>query len=224
MENSALKLSFALVLVIVGRTFTSAPTYQWAVEESGEEVTCQQCPPGTYVARHCTSTSKTDCKPCPDQHYTSYWNYVEKCRFCNLICADREQVKHECNATQNTVCECKAGYRQGSHSCVRDCSKLSTIDDPECDTEVIEFVVSQNISHHSFQKLQKAVNAVEGSKKKKIRIRSLLKQIKNLDPDHALLPKLMELVKGANLTHLARELNERFITHVENRNIQPNQQ
>lgn len=115
------QLSLALLFLVVEGTFTFTPTYTWTDEETEEAFTCQQCPRGTFVAKHCTSTSKTDCQPCPEHHYTAYWNYVEKCRFCNVICKDREQVKHECNATHNRVCECKPGFLWDSHYCKKDC-------------------------------------------------------------------------------------------------------
>ncbi|XP_072270429.1 tumor necrosis factor receptor superfamily member 6B [Pyxicephalus adspersus] len=224
MNIFGLKLSFALLLIIVEGVFASTPTYQWIDQETGEVVTCQQCPQGTYVANHCTSTSKTKCQPCPEQHYTSYWNYVEKCRFCNVICEDREQIKHECNSTHNRICECKPGYRRDSDYCVRDCRNLTDIDDSECDAEVIKFVARQNLSFQSFQRLLKVVNERDVSGKKNFnqkKVRSLLRQIKHTDPNHALLPRLMELVKEANLTHLEKELRKRFLHNEEDGYIVP---
>lgn len=213
METFGLELCFVLVLLTVAGIPASVPTYQWTDQETGEEVTCQQCPKGTFVAKHCTSTSKTECQPCPEQHYTSYWNYVEKCRFCNIICEDREQVKHECNATQNRVCECKPGYRPNPYYCIRDCSKLVDIDDPECDEEVIKFVLKQNFSSGSYRRLLRVVSEEEPGKKNVMRrkIRALLRQIKKKDPDHALLPQLLEFLKKTEMTQLERDLKERFM-------------
>ncbi|KAM4608048.1 tumor necrosis factor receptor superfamily member 6B [Discoglossus pictus] len=110
---------FAALLIILGCTASSVPIYKWTDPVSGEELTCQQCPPGTFVVRHCSAQTGTQCGQCPELHYTQYWNYVDRCRYCNVFCGDQEQVKLECNATHNRVCECRPGYHRGSHFCVR---------------------------------------------------------------------------------------------------------
>uniref|UniRef100_UPI00398F5130 tumor necrosis factor receptor superfamily member 6B-like n=1 Tax=Pristiophorus japonicus TaxID=55135 RepID=UPI00398F5130 len=86
------------------------PTYQRRDAITGQMLTCEQCPPGTFVEKHCTSLHPTICGPCPDLHYTQYWNYLQKCRYCNVFCGDQQYEKHQCNITHNRVCECKAGY------------------------------------------------------------------------------------------------------------------
>ncbi|XP_073463474.1 tumor necrosis factor receptor superfamily member 6B [Aquarana catesbeiana] len=226
MQSSGLKLSLALFLLVLEGTCTFTPTYKWTDQETGEDITCQQCPRGTFVAKHCTSTSRTDCQPCPEHHYTAYWNYVEKCRFCNVICEDREQVKHECNATHNRVCECKPGFRWHSHYCVKDCRKLTVIDDPECDNEVIEFVAHQNFTLENFLRLLHTVSQQDAGRKKVTprQIRQLLKTIKNAEPGQALLPQLMRIVKATNMTHLERVLKKRFINSGEERYMLPDLQ
>ncbi|MEE6527608.1 hypothetical protein FKM82_029098, partial [Ascaphus truei] len=109
----------ATLLLTVLQVASSVPTYQWRDGNIAEELKCQQCPPGTSVAKHCTSQSETLCQPCPDLHYTQYWNYLDKCRYCNVFCGAQERVKHECNATHNRVCECQPGYHRGFQFCVR---------------------------------------------------------------------------------------------------------
>lgn len=83
----------------------------------------------------------------------------------------------------------------------------------ECDHEVFEFVVHQNFTMENFLLLLHTVSQQEASKKKVTRkqIRQLLKKIKNSEPRKALLPQLMKLVKETNMTHLERELQNRFI-------------
>ncbi|XP_063815227.1 tumor necrosis factor receptor superfamily member 6B [Pseudophryne corroboree] len=200
----------ALLLMTMRESICSAPTYHWSDHETGEIVKCQQCPPGTFVGKHCTSKSVTECRPCPDQHYTQYWNYLEKCRFCNVICEDREEIKHECNATHNRVCECKPGYQRGLHFCVkvRECDPLS--DDRDCDRAVIDFIVNQNISHENLYRLEETVIAQNGIVSHK-RIRSLLRYIRNLHPDDPLLPRLLDILKIAKLNSLERKLRKKFI-------------
>ncbi|XP_040187772.1 tumor necrosis factor receptor superfamily member 6B [Rana temporaria] len=212
MQSSGLKLSLALLFLVVEGIFTFTPTYTWTDEETGEDFTCQQCPEGTFVAKHCTSTSKTDCQPCPEHHYTGYWNYVEKCRFCNVICEDKEQVKHECNATHNRVCECKPGFLWHSHYCKKDCRNKTDYENLECDHEVFEFVAHQHFTKENFLLLLHTVSQQEASKRiGRKQIRQLLRKIKNSQPRKALLPQLMKLVKETNMTHLERELQNRFI-------------
>ncbi|NWW93845.1 TNF6B factor, partial [Rhynochetos jubatus] len=95
------------------------PTYQWKDAVSKELVTCHQCPPGTFVARHCTQETETVCEPCPDLHYTRYWNYLEKCRYCNVICGEKQVEVQQCNATHNRVCQCQEGYYSEMEFCIR---------------------------------------------------------------------------------------------------------
>ncbi|KAG9474604.1 hypothetical protein GDO78_004739, partial [Eleutherodactylus coqui] len=108
---SRVQVLVALLLVTVAMANESIPTYEWT-DETGNTVLCQKCPPGTYVAKHCSSTSNTLCQACPEEHYAQYWNYLDKCRFCNVICQEGEQVQCECNSTHNRVCECQPGYHR----------------------------------------------------------------------------------------------------------------
>ncbi|XP_051879408.1 tumor necrosis factor receptor superfamily member 11B-like isoform X2 [Pristis pectinata] len=70
---------------------------------------CEQCPPGTYRKTHCNTSKRTECAPCPDSHYTAYWNSLDECQYCNVFCKEYQYVKHECNSTHNRVCECVEG-------------------------------------------------------------------------------------------------------------------
>ncbi|XP_075032724.1 tumor necrosis factor receptor superfamily member 6B [Mixophyes fleayi] len=213
------ELLLALILMTVREATSSAPTYQWTDHETGIMVQCQQCPPGTFVAKHCTYKSKTECQPCPDQHYTQYWNYLDKCRFCNIICQDREEMKHECNATHNRVCECQPGYQRGSHFCVkvRECgqsSGLSNNGDPDCDRAVIDFIVDQNMSYHSFRRLEQTLTYLDVNERRPMshkKIRGLLRYVRDSDPDHPLLPRLLDILKKAKLHSLEKKLRKRFL-------------
>ncbi|XP_053557562.1 tumor necrosis factor receptor superfamily member 6B [Bombina bombina] len=129
--------------ILILETVDSVPTYQWADHVSGEQLTCQQCPPGSFVVRHCTRQTDTQCQPCQDLHYTQYWNYLERCRFCNVYCGELERVKTECNQTQNRVCECQPGYHRDSQLCVKHtkCGPgygVSKEGTPDSDTECIK--------------------------------------------------------------------------------------
>ncbi|XP_016852493.2 tumor necrosis factor receptor superfamily member 6B isoform X1 [Anolis carolinensis] len=97
----------------------SQPTYPWKDPDTREALECQQCPPGTYVSHHCTKESKTECKPCPDLHYTEYWNYLNSCLYCNVFCNFMEEEAQPCNFTQNRVCRCKPGYHSEQDFCIK---------------------------------------------------------------------------------------------------------
>ncbi|XP_027645958.1 tumor necrosis factor receptor superfamily member 6B isoform X1 [Falco biarmicus] len=114
------KWMFAPLLFFLAELGCSAqPTYQWKDAVTNEKLTCQQCPPGTFVAQHCTRDRQTVCKPCPDLHYTQYWNYLEKCRYCNVICEEKQVEVQQCNSTHNRVCQCQEGYYSELEFCIR---------------------------------------------------------------------------------------------------------
>lgn len=111
---------FAPLLLFLAELGCSAqPTYQWKDAVTNKKLTCQQCPPGTFVAQHCTQDRQTVCEPCPDLHYTQYWNYLEKCRYCNVICEEKQVEVQQCNSTHNRVCQCQEGYYSEMEFCIK---------------------------------------------------------------------------------------------------------
>lgn len=71
------------------------------------------------MAQHCTKERPTVCAPCPDLHYTHYWNYLEKCLYCNVICGERQVEVQQCNATHNRACQCQEGFHAEMEFCVQ---------------------------------------------------------------------------------------------------------
>ncbi|NXX75471.1 TNF6B factor, partial [Urocolius indicus] len=108
-----------LLLLLVELGHSAVPTYHWKDAVTNKQVTCQQCPPGTFVAQHCSTDTDTLCQPCPELHYTQYWNYLEKCRYCNVICEEKQVEVQQCNATHNRVCQCQEGYYSEMEFCIR---------------------------------------------------------------------------------------------------------
>ncbi|XP_053106422.1 tumor necrosis factor receptor superfamily member 6B [Hemicordylus capensis] len=105
------------VLLFLGLS-SSKPTYRWRDRQTNEILVCQQCPPGTAVAKHCTKSTPTACQPCPELYYTQYWNYLERCLYCNNFCDHLEEEVQPCSATHNRVCQCKPGYYFESDFCL----------------------------------------------------------------------------------------------------------
>nr|KAF6472745.1 TNF receptor superfamily member 6b [Molossus molossus] len=86
------------------------PTYQWWDADTREWLTCGQCPPGTFVHQPCGRDRPTACRPCPPQHYTRFWNYLERCRYCNVICGEHEEEAQPCSVVHNRACRCRPGF------------------------------------------------------------------------------------------------------------------
>ncbi|XP_077349378.1 tumor necrosis factor receptor superfamily member 11B [Lithobates pipiens] len=79
---------------------------------------CDQCPPGTFVKQDCTAEQRTECAPCPSNHYADRWNSDKECQFCSTVCKEIQYVKQECNSTRNRQCECTAGHFLDVEFCI----------------------------------------------------------------------------------------------------------
>nr|XP_012628452.1 tumor necrosis factor receptor superfamily member 6B isoform X2 [Microcebus murinus] len=100
----------SLLLALAARGAADTPTYPWRDAETQEWLSCAQCPPGTFVQRPCSRDSPTTCGACPPRHYTQFWNYLERCRYCNVLCGEREEEARPCHATHNRACRCRPGF------------------------------------------------------------------------------------------------------------------
>ncbi|XP_063003495.1 tumor necrosis factor receptor superfamily member 6B [Elgaria multicarinata webbii] len=107
------------ILLVSFASSLADPTYPWKDRQTNERLVCSQCPPGTCVAQHCTKTTPTVCKACPSLHYTQYWNYLDRCLYCNVFCNSMEEEAQPCNSTHNRVCQCKPGYHAESDFCIK---------------------------------------------------------------------------------------------------------
>ncbi|XP_045688855.1 tumor necrosis factor receptor superfamily member 6B [Phyllostomus hastatus] len=95
-----------------------APTYPVWDTDAQEQLLCRRCPPGTFVHRPCSRGRPTACRPCPPQHYTQFWNYLERCRYCNVICGEDEEEARPCSAVHNRACRCRPGFFELSGFCL----------------------------------------------------------------------------------------------------------
>uniref|UniRef100_A0A8C6VAG5 TNF receptor superfamily member 6b n=1 Tax=Naja naja TaxID=35670 RepID=A0A8C6VAG5_NAJNA len=100
-------------------THASRPTFEWKDPNTHEKLLCEKCPPGMSMAKPCTQDARTQCKPCGKEHYTQYWNYVDRCLYCSVRCNILEVEVGPCNRTHNRVCECKPGYHAESLFCIK---------------------------------------------------------------------------------------------------------
>ncbi|ERE47236.1 tumor necrosis factor receptor superfamily member 11B-like protein [Cricetulus griseus] len=88
---------------------SSPPKYLHHDPETGRQILCDKCSPGTYLKQHCTVRRKTLCVPCPDHSYTDSWHTSDECVYCSPVCKELQSVKQQCNGTHNRVCECEEG-------------------------------------------------------------------------------------------------------------------
>lgn len=96
-----------------------APTYERRDPFTRRTLTCEMCPPGTYMAAHCTANRRTKCVPCAEEQYTELWNYLPRCIYCSNVCYDNQEVELECSARNDRVCRCKPGFYSTDDLCSR---------------------------------------------------------------------------------------------------------
>lgn len=111
-------LPFLLLVLAVRGMAEDMPTYLWQDTDKQEWLTCRQCPPGTFVYRPCSRDRPTACRLCPAQHYTQFWNYLQRCRYCNVICGENEEEVRPCSIVHNRACRCRSGYFALAGLCV----------------------------------------------------------------------------------------------------------
>ncbi|KAM6163904.1 tumor necrosis factor receptor superfamily member 6B [Rhynchocyon petersi] len=107
-----------LVLAVRGAAI-GVPTFPWRDAETHEWLVCDQCPPGTFMQQPCSRGSPTTCSACPPRHYTQFWNYLERCRYCNIICGEHEEEAQPCSATHNRACRCRPGFFAHAGFCLQ---------------------------------------------------------------------------------------------------------
>lgn len=112
-------LAFMLFVSCTDASTVEVPTYPHTYRQTGQMLTCTQCPAGTYMRAHCTPTRDTVCSPCPANHFTQYWNYLPNCLYCGTFCVENQHVKEECSPINNRVCECNDGYYWHADFCIK---------------------------------------------------------------------------------------------------------
>ncbi|XP_028820325.1 tumor necrosis factor receptor superfamily member 11B-like [Denticeps clupeoides] len=106
------------LLVTLAASSATTPTYRHRDPESGLELTCSRCPPGSRLLQHCTAARDTRCAPCGAGLYTEFWNYVSECLVCDL-CYENQVQRRPCSPAANSECECGEGFYWSTFYCRR---------------------------------------------------------------------------------------------------------
>lgn len=121
LQMFSISILAVLLLLLPPRADGAAtPTYWDTDPQTGEQVECDRCRPGTYLRVRCTATQKSVCAPCPSGSFTELWNYIGKCLRCG-VCGPSQVVKRPCTADRDCQCQCQQGfyYRSQSDMCRR---------------------------------------------------------------------------------------------------------
>lgn len=94
------------------------PKYQYRDPVTSDLLTCDRCPPGTAVKRHCTADTPTECQACPEKHFAENWHWGETCQYCTSVCKEWQLVKQQCNSTHDQLCECAPGFHLVVEFCI----------------------------------------------------------------------------------------------------------
>lgn len=102
-------LPVVLLSLHVVRVDSVAMTFESRDPITGSPVSCDRCPPGTYLRSQCSSERKSDCANCPHGSFTEVWNHIGRCLRCG-VCSHNQVVKTPCTADSDCQCQCKPGY------------------------------------------------------------------------------------------------------------------
>ncbi|KAM3613710.1 uncharacterized protein V6R79_003942 [Siganus canaliculatus] len=119
-SNPAMKL-IVLFTVSLSWAFQQPavpPKYQYRDPVTSDLLTCDQCPPGTAVRRHCTADTPTECQACPEKHFAENWHWRDTCQYCTSVCKEKQLVKQQCNSTHDQLCECAPGFHLVVEFCI----------------------------------------------------------------------------------------------------------
>ncbi|XP_077998319.1 uncharacterized protein LOC144451373 isoform X2 [Glandiceps talaboti] len=77
-----------------------------------DEICCQKCKPGYFVAANCSESMDTQCMPCLPGYYSNDWTADNLCKElnpCNISHA-YIAVPASANNTHDNICSCEDGY------------------------------------------------------------------------------------------------------------------
>ncbi|XP_073481373.1 tumor necrosis factor receptor superfamily member 21 [Aquarana catesbeiana] len=80
-------------------------------------LSCDKCPAGTYMSKHCTESDLRECSPCPNSTFTKHENGNERCHPCSPPCEPPMVTKTVCSALTDGECSCPPGTYLMNGSC-----------------------------------------------------------------------------------------------------------
>ncbi|XP_036024034.1 tumor necrosis factor receptor superfamily member 21 [Onychomys torridus] len=92
-------------------------TYRHVDRTTGQVLTCDKCPAGTYVSEHCTNVSLRVCSSCPAGTFTRHENGIERCHDCSQPCPWPMIERFPCAALTDRECTCPPGMHQSNGTC-----------------------------------------------------------------------------------------------------------
>lgn len=99
------------------KTLSLTGTYRHVDRITGQVLTCDKCPAGTYVSDHCTNTSLRVCSSCPAGTFTRHENGIERCHDCSQPCPWPMIERLPCAALTDRECICPPGMYQSNGTC-----------------------------------------------------------------------------------------------------------
>ncbi|XP_060641253.2 tumor necrosis factor receptor superfamily member 21 [Anolis sagrei] len=95
----------------------SSGTYSHYDRATDTQLTCDKCPAGTYVFKHCTMTTLRECNPCSSGTFTKHENGIERCHVCRNPCVLPMVERTHCTALTDRECTCPAGQFLNGTTC-----------------------------------------------------------------------------------------------------------
>ncbi|KAJ8396049.1 hypothetical protein AAFF_G00025810 [Aldrovandia affinis] len=72
---------------------------------------CCKCPLGFHVQMQCSKGNQTTCDECEPGTYLDHDNFLDSCELCTSCDSKANlETKYPCTVKQNTVCTCQKGY------------------------------------------------------------------------------------------------------------------
>ncbi|XP_040283244.1 tumor necrosis factor receptor superfamily member 21 [Bufo bufo] len=100
------------------KTILPSGKYLYTNPVSKINVTCDKCPAGTYVSKHCTKFALRECSPCPNGTFTRHENGNDRCHNCSPPCEPPMVVKMPCSALSDRECSCPSATYLLNGTCV----------------------------------------------------------------------------------------------------------
>ncbi|KAJ8265647.1 hypothetical protein COCON_G00147460 [Conger conger] len=153
-------------------------TYQWTDDVTGFPVTCDKCPPGTHVVKHCTKDRKTHracppgqganmtgtaytdvkCVKCEEGYFSSEYSTINQCQK-HSQCKDGERTIPS-NDKWDTFCTLCKINSSGLPS--------SPEDQAVCDRAVMDYVSQYPLHQKKHKRLENAVRRMAKEKDKNV--------------------------------------------------------